>query len=264
MKKVNIIKGLSLLGIIATLTSCGIKTIPVNISQPSSNVSVVEESSSQEHNSSSNQSISSSETYSSLDSQNTSNSSLSSISSISSNFSSSSSSNNVKEHYVIDNLDKDIPTNLVFTGNDEGNNTTIVYSTLNISKVDLAAPYAIEAGSYMPDASTFLVADGVCEYRQSGWDFVDSAHCGIYPVFLLVDGDEVAIEVEIVDSIEPRFEVQDMNDYIGHQLDPAKFVTDCVDATDVTYTYKTEPDFTKEEQNAIQVTSCPNKSFSIA
>ena len=131
---------------------------------------------------------------------------------------------------------------------DEGNNTTIINSTLNISKVDLASPYAIEAGSYMPDPRIFLVTDGECEYRQSGWDFVDSAHCGIYPVFLLVDGEEVQVKVEIVDSIEPRFEVQDLNDYIGHDLDPAKFVTSCVDATDVTYSYKTEPDMTLENQ----------------
>lgn len=138
---------------------------------------------------------------------------------------------------------------------DEGNNCTIVYSTLNVVKANLNEPYKWEASDEVPKAEFFLTQDGKAEYHGAGLSFVKWHETGVYPVYLLIDDISVTVELEIVDTVAPVFTTKAETGYLKHPMDAAKMVEACSDQTEVTFTYETEPDWdwNKEEPQIVTI-----------
>ena len=136
---------------------------------------------------------------------------------------------------------------------DMAGNRTVVFTRLIVSKVDLLNPYTLEAGEEIPEASFFLKSDGQCEYAEGGFDGVDLNHVGIYPVELLVDGEAQEVNLMIVDTTAPVAQGLDRIAALGSGAVPESFVTDVVDATNCSFEFDGEPDWSAEGETEVTV-----------
>lgn len=69
---------------------------------------------------------------------------------------------------------------------------------------------------------------------------------GKHDIILKGKYNSITVSVELVDTTPPVFSLQEKTYLVGSTLSPSDFVLSCSDATDVTYSFKTVPDTTKE------------------
>ncbi|MBO5701069.1 MAG: transglutaminase domain-containing protein [Clostridia bacterium] len=105
----------------------------------------------------------------------------------------------------------------------------------------VARSVTVEAGRSSVEASDFLVdknheavfADGV---------FYDLNAVGEYKVKLIVDGKECSTKLVVIDIKAPEGSVKNISVWQGSELSASSCVTDIKDATEVTVSFKDEPD----------------------
>jgi len=69
---------------------------------------------------------------------------------------------------------------------------------------------------------------------------------GKHDIILKGKYNPITVSVELADTTPPVFSLQEKTYLVGSTLSPSDFVLSCSDATDVTYSFKTVPDTTKE------------------
>lgn len=126
---------------------------------------------------------------------------------------------------------------------DEGGNETLVTSTVTVVEAAAVLNYAItlEAGSPLPDVTAFVGADGIGEY-YSDISTINTSVIGIYSPEITVAGQRYTVQIIVQDTIAPVATVSPKVIYNdGDFPAPERFVTDIIDATEVTVAYDTPP-----------------------
>ncbi|MCR4588311.1 MAG: DUF5011 domain-containing protein [Lachnospiraceae bacterium] len=134
---------------------------------------------------------------------------------------------------------------------DLGGNVSEYEATLTINPIITCL--TLEAGSEIPEATDFMLA-GLTSPNlryQSGANQIDPAHVGEYPVSLRVDSGVYESVVQVVDTVAPKLQVQDLTGYTTSDYTVESFVVSAEDATDITFRFQEDIDLTKEgTQNA--------------
>lgn len=122
---------------------------------------------------------------------------------------------------------------------DAGNNTTVVQAELSTRNIVKALDW--EVGSKAPEVSNFLLTDVdasiVTDLSEVDFDKVAS-HT------IEVESEEEVYEVQlnIVDTVAPEMKVKNIKCSTKCVKTAEAFVSECNDATDVTFSFETEPD----------------------
>lgn len=125
---------------------------------------------------------------------------------------------------------------------DAGNNITTKETELIISYV--VESLTIEAGGEKPDISDFIVAGAEGEFITN-LDEIDFNVPAEHIVSVSIDGQSYDINMKIVDTVPPLFEVRDINGYSCVNYEAAEFVSASLDVTPVSASFETQPDFKK-------------------
>ncbi len=130
---------------------------------------------------------------------------------------------------------------------DLGGNAVRQTATLLISNI---APITIEA------RETAVTVD---EFNVSGYSSVSlvtqliPSELGDHVVDLLLDGQTNSSIVTVVDTTPPRGQSVNGHWYLNHPITANRLVKNEHDTTGITYTYETEPDWTKTEMQNVNV-----------
>lgn len=109
---------------------------------------------------------------------------------------------------------------------------------------NIADEVIIEAGS-TPLASDYLIRDlGKPAEFETDLSVLDLTHPGSYELQILYDGRSYAVRLSVRDSIAPTAVTQELTVFATQRPEPGDFLTEIQDVTEVTVTYKTEPDMT--------------------
>ena len=112
----------------------------------------------------------------------------------------------------------------------------------------------VEAGTESISANDFRKEDkGIDAQFVSDLTAVDLNIPGTYPVKVQYKNKTHDCAVLVVDTTAPTATVRNVAVYAGHTLKPEAFVSGIVDATDVTVSWKPEPDLTKEAQTLMTI-----------
>ncbi len=150
---------------------------------------------------------------------------------------------------------------------DAAGNQSHVTSELYVLKVNLEENYIWDAKDGQPMPEWFLIKEGAAEYTGGGLQFVRFDKVGVYPVFLEADGYPCEVKLEIVDTTAPVITVKEAEGYLNHSFEAEQFIDTSKDETQLTYSYKIEPDWTLEGvQDVIVVAtdSAGNKTEAMA
>lgn len=133
---------------------------------------------------------------------------------------------------------------------DEGNNQTIVSAEMFVRAVQ--KEIEVEVGSNPPVIDDFVIEckSGSFITDVAGIDYSVPAD---KKVCLLVDGTEYEVIMHIVDTVPPVVETQDVEGYTNVIRTPEQFILSVEDATEVSYSFKTQPDFNKEGEQTVEV-----------
>lgn len=111
------------------------------------------------------------------------------------------------------------------------------------SRPKLLAAVTIEAGSAIPSAQVFLLEDMEIEISyESDVSGIDTRNPGEYPVILWVGGDTYHANIVVADTIAPQGTTRDLTVYQEDMPTAEEFIVDIQDVTDVTVSFKEEPD----------------------
>lgn len=103
----------------------------------------------------------------------------------------------------------------------------------------------VEAGNEFPGIDAFLLDNEI-----TGAEFITDIseipmnHVGSYDIGINVADKEYTVSFDVKDTVAPVITVKDLDGYAIVKHDAKTFVEECTDATDVTYTFEQEPDFT--------------------
>lgn len=138
---------------------------------------------------------------------------------------------------------------------DKGGNITRLISKLVVS--NLKRELVLEAGSAMPEANAFLEDIAGFENTQISYvtdpAAVDTAVLGSQEIKVLLDGRETAATLTIVDTIAPVMTVKPVDGWVGKPIAISDFIQSLTEATEVTYSYAEEPDWSKEGSGSAQI-----------
>lgn len=129
------------------------------------------------------------------------------------------------------------PVQVVLT--DEGNNRTVIDSELYLSIV--ADDVTVEAGRGAPGLDRFVAAGEEGRF-VTDMEEIDYTKVGDYSVSLIVNGEDYTSVMHVVDTVPPAVEVHDIEDFAYVPVTAQDFVSRIEDATEVTASYKKEPD----------------------
>lgn len=132
---------------------------------------------------------------------------------------------------------------------DEGKNRTIVDTMLVVSKVK--GSVTVEVGSKPPAVQAFI-GSGSASF-VTDIQAIDYSQVGEHEVSLKVDGEIYTSVLRVVDTVPPKAEVKDVESFLQYHLDPQAFVLKVEDATEVTASYKNEPDWTKMGAQKVEI-----------
>ena len=112
----------------------------------------------------------------------------------------------------------------------------------------------VEAGTEAIAANDFRKEDkGIDAEFVSDLTAVDLNTPGEYPVKVRYKNKTHSCTVAVVDTTAPTATVRNVAVYAGHSLKPEAFVSGIVDCTEVTVSWKPEPDLTKEAQTLMTI-----------
>lgn len=119
-------------------------------------------------------------------------------------------------------------------------------------KVSLHAELTMEAGGTIPSAQDFLAQKRSAQILYANTSAVQVNVPGVYDVMLTCEGREYSAKIRVVDTVAPTATVQDIN-AMGRIPEAADFVVTKQDVTEVTVSYLTEPDKTKDGEQTVTI-----------
>lgn len=119
-------------------------------------------------------------------------------------------------------------------------------------KVKLYSEVTMEAGGDFPTPQSFLADNRDIQIYYSNTSAVKTNVPGVYQVTLTSDGKEYTSAIRVQDTVAPVAEVQEIN-ALGHIPEAKDFVVSYQDATEVTISYLTEPDKTKDGDQMLTI-----------
>ncbi len=125
---------------------------------------------------------------------------------------------------------------------DAANNIAMKETQLTISMV--LKTLEVEAGGEIPKASDFIISDAEATIHTD-MESIDYTQLATHVVIVELDGEKYEVDMQIVDTTAPVFTVEDYSGYTKCKPDAEKFVKSSDDVTELTYSFETEPDFTK-------------------
>lgn len=132
---------------------------------------------------------------------------------------------------------------VVLTLRDMSGNTSTVTSTLHIRAV--VDTLEFEAGGNPPTLEDFLVDKSLNATMLTDISSLPLAIPGQYDVSIEVNGVTYTSVLSVVDTTNPVITAKLVHIKPGAQAKPEDFIASAEDATTLSYSYKTEPDFTK-------------------
>ena len=113
----------------------------------------------------------------------------------------------------------------------------------------------VEAGTESISANDFRKEDkGIEAAFASDLAAVDLNTPGSYPVKVQYKNKTHSCTVQVVDTVAPTATIRNVALYAGHSLEPRDFVSAVNDVTEVTVSWKPEPNLTKEAQTLMTIT----------
>lgn len=140
---------------------------------------------------------------------------------------------------------------------DEGENSALVTSSVYV--YDIMPNMEIEAGTkpdkiYPQDFIYNNITDNpVLIEFDSDVNSFDFSKPTVYEVDILIDGRKAAAKITVADTIPPECTVTPFTCALNNHVPADKFVKDIADATAVTVSYKTPPDFTMEGFQSVTI-----------
>lgn len=104
---------------------------------------------------------------------------------------------------------------------------------------------SMEAGGELPDASAFFKNHVEDAEYVTDMDGINLNEPGIHDVEVKSGKKIYHVKLEIKDTIAPVAEITIVDIYESRAVEPHEFIKSVDDATDVTATYKTEPDYSR-------------------
>ena len=103
----------------------------------------------------------------------------------------------------------------------------------------------IEAGADLPKANVFLKDQTKQAEYITDIKIIRTNKPGTYDIRIETSGQKYKVKLEIKDTLAPQAEIKNIDLYEGRVIDPQEFIKGINDATNVTVTYKTTPDFNR-------------------
>lgn len=128
-----------------------------------------------------------------------------------------------------------------------------VYTVNQIRESRIVDLISVEAGTSLPEADFFYngTADSVSYVTDIS--AIPLNVPGIYDVEINVDGRVYKSKVEVKDTIAPTGVVKALDLYEGETAEPEEFFESISDATDVTVSFKFEPDFSRRNLQTVSL-----------
>ncbi len=134
---------------------------------------------------------------------------------------------------------------------DAAGNSTVAETTLMISSV--VSELNVEIGGSAPAVSDFVISGDNAQI-VTDINSIDYSVLGVHKVEVDVDGITYEVTMNIVDTVAPVIEVQDISGFSLVPRNAQDFVVSGEDATELTYSFETEPDLTLTgEQNLVVI-----------
>ena len=133
---------------------------------------------------------------------------------------------------------------------DMGHNQTIIESQLFITQV--VEQVTVEVGQEAPGLESFVVAGQEAAFVTDLGE-IDFSVLGEYPVEVQVDGQVYQSRLQVVDTVPPQAEVQDVEGYVLAPRSVEEFVVRVEDATEVTAAFRQEPDLTHTGVQEVEI-----------
>lgn len=133
---------------------------------------------------------------------------------------------------------------------DAGGNVTKAEADVMIWPV--VPSISVEVGGEVPDITKFLLVDAEAKFITRV-DNLDYSKLGTHPVKVKVGQDYYTVDMVVVDTIAPVFDVQDIEGFTVVKREAADFVTSSQDMTAITYSFETEPDLTYNGTQTVTV-----------
>ena len=112
----------------------------------------------------------------------------------------------------------------------------------------------VEAGRESISANEFRKEDkGIDAQFVSDMTAVDMSTIGTYPVQVQYKNKTYDCTILVEDTLAPQAQVRNVSVYSNQTLQPEDFVSGIIDATDVTVSWKPEPDLTVEAQTLMTI-----------
>ena len=119
---------------------------------------------------------------------------------------------------------------------------------------NIAEELIVEAGTERIAANDFRREDrGADASFVSDLTAVDLSKPGLYPVKVQYRHKTYDCTVRVQDTTPPQGKIQEVSVYSDQTVEPGDFVTDIVDVTDVTVSWKAEPDLSLDGQQQVTI-----------
>lgn len=89
--------------------------------------------------------------------------------------------------------------------------------------------------------------------EKPNWNEINAV--GSYGLFVTEKGERYEVTYIVSDTEAPKVTGKTVTGWVGKSLEPDVFVETCTDADEVTYSFTTEPDYTKEGSQDVSVTA---------
>ncbi|MBQ6997722.1 MAG: hypothetical protein IJN60_05050 [Oscillospiraceae bacterium] len=119
-------------------------------------------------------------------------------------------------------------------------------------RVTLYSEVTMEAGGTFPTPQSFLAEKRNVQINYANTSAVKPNVPGVYDVMLTCNGEEYASRIRVVDTVAPTGTVQDIN-ALGHIPEAKDFVVSYNDATEVSISFLTEPDKSKDGNQTVTI-----------
>lgn len=133
---------------------------------------------------------------------------------------------------------------------DAGGNQTEAETELTIYRI--VSSIDVEIGSQPPDASAFgSIGSGA--RITTDMSKIDFSKLGTHAINIKANGKDYKAKINIVDTEAPVLEVKNITTYAHISKSAEEFVTRGEDATALTYSFTSEPDFTKTGTQSVGI-----------
>ncbi|MBO5657293.1 MAG: hypothetical protein J6R94_03820, partial [Agathobacter sp.] len=113
--------------------------------------------------------------------------------------------------------------------------------------------YHMEKGQGLPSAEVFVLDPAVTAEFESELNPADFVEYGSVVITVLFDGEKKEVTVYVEDHTPPKVEVADGEGWLGKEMTAEQLIATLEDESEVSISFKEEPDWTKEGQQTVVI-----------